>query len=55
MLVLRFEPAQPDDSGDYRISTGGVRRKDLTGKPAIVKYRTGRRMIANFLGNLQKA
>ena len=53
--VSRLETPQPNDAGDDRIAAGSVRLKNFAGETAIMKDRADRRMIANFLRDLQEA
>ena len=46
--VLGFKTTQPNDPRDHRIASGSIRLENFAGKPAIVKDRADRRVIANL-------
>ena len=51
--ILRFSTAQPDNPCDNRIPAGSVHVHNFTGPTPIFKNHTGRRAIADFVGNLK--
>ena len=55
MRVSRLQTAQPDDPRDDRIAARRVRLQNFSGETAIMKDRADRRVIANFLSDLEEA
>ena len=55
MRVRRFEPTQPDDASNDWVAPGGVWRKNLAGEAAVMKNCAERRVIADFLRDLEEA
>ena len=53
--VRRFQSAQPDDPSNDRIAAWRVRLQNFTGKPAVMENGADRRVVANFLSNLERA
>src|SRR4030095_11168387 len=49
MRVLRFKPAQPDDTRGHRIAAGSIGLKNFASKSPIVEDGAGRCIIANLL------
>ncbi len=51
--ILRLESTQPENARNDWVAARRIRRNDLTGAAPIFKYRTRRRIVADFFGYLQ--
>src|SRR5882762_2349861 len=51
--ILSLQSAQPENARDNGVAAGGIRGNDLTGAEPILEHCTGRRIVTDFLGNLQ--
>jgi hypothetical protein len=53
--VARFESFKPKDTADDRVTSGCVRRKDLSRGTPGFEHRAGGRVRADFFANLQES
>src|SRR5439155_914914 len=53
--ILCLTSAQPNNAGNNRIATRGIRRDDFACATSILEHRARRGIVANFLRDLQLA
>src|SRR5437660_4207105 len=53
--ILSLQSAQPENACDDGVAAGGIRGNDFAGAEPILEHCTGRRIVADFFGDLQFA
>src|SRR4029077_9057498 len=51
--ILSLQSAQPENARDNGVAARRIRRNDFASTPSIFEHRAGRRIVADFLGDLQ--